>query len=898
MTAHAPAYRLRVYLPRSVDPDEDTVLTPRSGAAHSNAFQVTTLAGVANWQPYLLPPEGRSGKIDVRTRKRSVGSYTFRLQDQRLGTSHLVRWLTAFTGNDDEQVQLLGCKVYAEESLDGGTTWSPFVVGRCTNQDLQSLLVQGLQVRDFADDFKKFRLFTHRATASYAVEPVLLPLGLSAAYGQAPAVTPLTGTIQAATPAIPYRVLRLSSASQNREDNLLTKALLDQVGAYPRGTLASYIASVLSSGGLGSLKIARGLRVRFSSTSPSITDKELQVRRLYVETVGSPLFGIPIHRKITHLVVDALRAEDDSESLATGDPYYQAFDTTSVPNGTTVTFTVRLVQLPQNDDGASGDLYLGNTNPATIWKDCLDGLFSRRYQLGDTIPTGKAVGDVVWKIPYDSSAFTDLLTPVSGREALPVARFHLTKAWNAFDFIEKAICQPYGLGYRFEPVEVAGVPTCRLVPLDFRIPNTTALGSIPTLTDSDLDREAGLDWSADGGSAITQFRTTYYTDVQMSAADVAALTDVVPDVPPALLFEGKNTYVDPSFGRFIDLDWQEHVVDALGIRGADDFSDVTEGTQQDTWADNQARMVGEHYRPFFASGTIEVGFTVVRNATTAALREGDWVICGFTGWPNPSTNQRGGNRLILLTSRKEDGPRLRFTGLDSGVSSGAGAPTIGTPTQNAGRTRHAIDVAVTLNAAGALVRLRYAVKDTSYGTTPPADTDSSWTPSVACRATGTYTIPNLPSNKRIFVQGSSRPSTESGVIRELPSAWTSPSGTKYVDTASYTAPSSCDLTPEPVTTTSDPTVTWTNGEATLPIEIWLGIGSASALRVRLPAGSVGPVSVAAYLSAGIAGWVIGVRHVDMLGGATAMSTDTFDTDSGWGGASLTTPSISISQGTP
>lgn len=901
MTAHAPVYRLRVYAPRSVDPDEETVLTPIGGAAHSNAFQVTTQEGVANWQPYLGEVEGRSGKIDVRTRKRTVGSYTFQLLDKRLGTSHLTRWLTAFTGNDEEQAQLLGCKVYVEESLDGGSTFNPFVVGRCTNHSLESLVLHGLQVRDFAEDFKKFRLFTHRATASYAVEPLVLPVGLSAAYGQAPAAPVLTGTIQAPTPAIPYRILRLSSASINRADNIVTKALLDQVGGYPTGRLAGLLAAVVS-GGLGSLRLARGLRLRFSSSSPSITNKELMVRRIYVEPFGSRILGEQVHLRVTHLVVDALRSEDDAETLATSDPYYQAFDTGTVPNGTTITFVLRLLRLDQGREGDTGDLYLGDANPALVWRDALDGDFSRTYQAGDDIPTGRALGDPVWTIPYDATAFTNLLTPTTGRVALPTARFHLTKAWDGFEFIEKAICQPYGLGYRFEPVEVGGVPTCQLVPLDFRIPTVAALGSVPTLDDDDLVRDAPLDWAANATSAITLFTTKYYTDVQFEAADAVAMPDRVPDLPPSLLIEAANVYVDPMFGRYLDLDRQDFTVDALGIRGADDWTDVTEGTQQDAWADAQARAVGQHYLGFFASGTIEVGFTCVRNATTAGLREGDWVICGFSGWPNPSTNVRGGNRLILLTSRQEKGPRLRFTGLDAGVSSGAGAPTIGTPTQTTGNTYHAVSTVVTLNGDGAMVRLRYAVKATSYGATPPADDDTSWVPSVLCTSTGTWTIPALPSGKRIFVQGRSEPMTRnlSGTIRELPSAWTSPSGTKYVDTAAYTAPSACDVTPEPVDSTDTATVTWTVGDASLPVEVRIGLAAAgdpTTLVARLAAGSVGPLTLNAYLDAGVTGYRVGVRHVDTLGGATAYSTDDFNTDAGWTGPGLTAPTVTLSQGT-
>ena len=81
MPSYDPAYRLRVYAPRSIDAAEATVLTPVAGAPHSDNFQVTTLPNIAGWKPYLYHPEGRTGKIEVLSRVTDIGIISVLLQD-------------------------------------------------------------------------------------------------------------------------------------------------------------------------------------------------------------------------------------------------------------------------------------------------------------------------------------------------------------------------------------------------------------------------------------------------------------------------------------------------------------------------------------------------------------------------------------------------------------------------------------------------------------------------------------------------------------------------------------------------------------------------------------------------------------------------------------------------
>src|SRR6266702_417813 len=116
VTVYAPAYRLRVYAPKSVDRTELTVLTPAASAPHSDAFQVATIPGVPGYQPYLDVPRGRRGKLDILQKRMDGGELTFTLVDRRVPTSgsNLARWVTGFTGNVKGRWQLAGFRIPGE----------------------------------------------------------------------------------------------------------------------------------------------------------------------------------------------------------------------------------------------------------------------------------------------------------------------------------------------------------------------------------------------------------------------------------------------------------------------------------------------------------------------------------------------------------------------------------------------------------------------------------------------------------------------------------------------------------------------------------------------------------------------------------------------------------------
>src|SRR4051812_16409608 len=107
------AYRLQVFQPRSVPPgDESALLAPIGGAAHSDNFDVATIAGVAGVQPYLMLPDGQNGTMDPVTKNTTVGTRVLAIGDHRVGSSgsNAIRWATAFLGDATGRNRLKGCK--------------------------------------------------------------------------------------------------------------------------------------------------------------------------------------------------------------------------------------------------------------------------------------------------------------------------------------------------------------------------------------------------------------------------------------------------------------------------------------------------------------------------------------------------------------------------------------------------------------------------------------------------------------------------------------------------------------------------------------------------------------------------------------------------------------------
>lgn len=906
---------------------DDVLAYDVSAGGHVDLFQVTTQAGQTNWRPYLGTPKIRRGELDPLTKRVTVGQATVPMLDLRTNAnrSQLQRWVTAFLGTLDGRNQFLGGKFYLEESTDGGATFSPYFVGRIDETHLDDPLWWDLILKDLCLDMD-VEVFGSRphASATAVIEPLLCPIGISATYGQLTATPLLSGTVGASsyTSQTAVRVITLDAASQGAAGNLVTRALLANVAAKipSQGSLPTWAA------GVGYILRGSNVRCRFSYAGGGITAKELTVHQITVVTRSDG------HYAVKEIVVSELK--DTTGVNATTDPFYSAFDTGTVPNAASLSsISLRYQSGPagwvaraaaslagvgsigalfgKNMRASSGaavaidqsapPIVVGDVAPMTFLGDLLTGYYGPLYtpdekSLG-VIPSGKAIGDPKVAIPYDTSGGSNwdkLASATTGVNRLsPTVRWIIAQPSKLFDFLERQYGQVFGVGYRFKPALLGGVPVSKFEPIDLRLPSTTAIAGIPTIADADLVAETWPQWSETRQSAVSDLFVTVYDDITFDAAAVAALADRVPDVPVTLLTPAPQTQVFPAIGRTraIGIGSKPLAIDAAGYRYTIHPADTVNNVQAETWARGMGEQVLSLYRAMFGSGAGEVTMRVRRTTNTTGLWPGDWCYLSASGVPSPAISRRGDTRLLLIVARNEDGPEIELRGIDAGPGTACNTPTIGTPTQMTGNINHGATVAVTTDAQGDQVELRYYIDTTGALTVPPADTDPGWIHAMTVPSTGSYNVQNLPSNVRFFPQGRSVPRLQSGGSQDtkLPSAWVAPSGTKFVALGALTPPNTAAVTPATILAASTVVATWVIPAASVgfPVNVYLD----GTLIATLSAGST-TLTLNPYLVANHA-YTLTVKVTDGLTGLSSAATTTFTTPVGFGGPTLTAPGIAF-----
>lgn len=741
---------------------------PVAGAPHSDDFKITTLPNLSGWKPYMLLPTGRNGKLDVLNRKLDQGQWTIQVQDQRLtaGGSNLQRWLTAALGSLSGTAQVLGVLGLMEESLDGGSSWSNHSTGRLDSVQLNgSRIITGLVFKDLSSELNT-KVFVGRAAAgvSYVIEPTLLPLGLSGAYGPTPAAVPLHATF--GSDGV-FRTLTVTAGDLSRADNLITAAILAAVrtGVNVRQS------------------VKPGIRVRF--TTAGVTDKEAEL--VYVSTIIGRSLGQFIS---SPLAVSKLWLKPTD---STSDPYYQDIATGVIANTTACTFTLRqrFLQLDA-DEGESGSaVILNDVHPVQLWSDLLDGKFSRL----------KTDGTIPRTFPKNAAAFATLIADNS----FPLCRFVITEPAKMQDWIEKNILHPFGLGcYLNESGEV--------VPVDLRPPQSSPTST--TITNADLDSDQAPQWSIDRDSAISVLQVRTYRDTPLDARNIGS-TGAIPNPIPGLVESHAVDYLIPNFSEatlgVADFGERTHLVEVQGLRACQD--EQVAGHDREEWIKSRGAEVASFFRPLFGSGAQYLTLACRRTSNTNGVNPGTWRLIDVDEVPGLSSYVRGENRLMLCVESTPKGLTRTLRFLDAGPNTVASQPSVGTPAQEGSNTQNGITVAVTLNASSEEAVLDINVTATSVGSRP-ADSDAGWRRAVVVgqirpwlSSSATYTVRNLPAGKRVWV----RVRTDPVIGKKLSSAWAYPGGTGYVDTATITAPSA--LASSSVSTKSA-ILTWTVGDAT------------------------------------------------------------------------------------
>lgn len=829
-----PIYRARLYAPRSVDPTEATLLTPRAGSAHSDEFKVASKGGVAGYQPYLHGgPRGRSSEIDPLEKATDIGEQVWTVLDKRTGAGNLSRWLTAYVGDAKGGNQLLGLRFEVDESLDNGGTWSRFATSRvqAVKRSSGSKVWMQIYVRDVTDDLDN-EIFVgppHASASSYAHHAQVAPLGLLRPYGDFTIVSPIRATVGALSGSGTY-TFRLDVV-RTQGDPYRTIA-----------TKAFFELHKLFGGGYG------------SADAGSAT--------VWIAPAGT-LIGAPGWEAYDFYMAGLYRSTSINEVTAkpkTG--------TTTPALGASVDF---YIETHVGGVSEALPLLINDTHPVTLLKDLLAGYFGKLT----------TAGAVTWAVPYNAANFATFEADTSLRKV----RFIETTKANLHDWITENILRPNHLALK---VNENG----ELEIVDFRRSSVTAPAF--TLTNADLvSGKDSVNWDTDRAEAIAGVTVTYFGERRIPNGDLpkpweaidpaTALDYSPPDIPTVRIEELSDFPVKlVNLGsRALDVGGKDYDLPARGLRfraGADErdseWDATTAGPRANALRAYAISLASDIRGPFGLGPTFYEIECRRPSANAALVKVGVTGVLDIDEIPDPATNLRGGQRLVICLSRIENGPRVRFRFLDWGANAVGTAPTLGAPVLSANLPSSALTLPVTLNADSQVARVDIAITSTGVAVRP-AESSALWQAMSIVEASATITLARIAgAGQRVWIRARSESAPGRGY--SLPSAWAFPAAS-YLDLTALAAPSAVNVTSPTGDTQS---VTWTNGAADLATEVFLVAGAVAPtgleterVTAALPAGSV-QLAVAGRTTAG-AQYTIGVRHVDDVGNISAIASYTF-----------------------
>ena len=798
----SPGYRLTLFSPSS----ETVVFTPDAGADHSEAFQVTTLAGVANFQDYMTPPKARKSRFDPVKKKLDIGEISVTILDKRLtpGGTNFQRWVTAFIGDDTGKARMLGLKAYMEETTDGGVTWLPFYVGRVRTFNLTSLNGYLISIKEDNEQQNLLKVFTGEPSSSllestsYGNRHQMVPWGPDNHYGLVGVREQPIGTWRNAA-NFGNRAIELDADNAiNWEEGVaqISKPLTERIPEVDKEDAWKRESNI----GFGPI-----VRVIQGST----------VGRYHLTYVKGILKDGP--------GVGPLRTPVFLHSILLEEIESDEFEHASL-SAFVVGSTVRFQIITDNEEPSDKfPLLVDNVTPGTFWRDILAGLWSTKIR-------SSGVAQFSGSIAIDDAQFTNL----TNNKQLKDSRWIIKKPEKMSTFIEDHILKPYNLGYRLEPTASFGVPKSVVVPFSMELPLTSS--GIPTITQDDLKVGTSANWAP--GKPFIRFESKFYRETittvdSLLESNAGQEGESVFDGPanPTLISEFPITFTTVDIDNVHGGDG-EFKIDARGIRffgPSKGFPELFVDSTQLPFIFTRERVMTRlmnklHEDAVFrwSRGPATVKLEARRTGSTNDLKIGDWRIIDVDFLPDPFTHRRGGARLMQCVERSENGPSINFRLVDSGQDIQRTAPTVGSFDQ----------VGNTSVASGSMsiaqdnrIETHFAVTSQSV-VDAPAVTASAWQfanrTDIAAGATASVVVGDLPAGSHVFIRARSVPPRSEDL--QLPSDWAFPPAPGFFDMGATTAPSQLEV--DRVTETSA-RATWVNGNTTQSIEVRLQADSSS-----------------------------------------------------------------------
>lgn len=824
------AYRMRI-INGTAFTTSSTSLTPAAGASHSEPFQITTLpsGSLAGYAPYMRLPRGQNGEFDIKSGRSSVGAYSVEILDAKTTAGdNATRWASAFIGDASGKLNIVGKKALIEESTDGGSTWNLFFCGRVNKFDLSSKLTYNIEIGDNLELLKQ-KLFTGEATVDSAVYKSVLPLGIlnSLEMPDSQSTIPQTNPFYLSKAEV-----AANANTQLRNDRWLTLA---SFSVENKRNFWSFGEKFNTSAGL-----------QFDVYAGQ------QPLRAKIQISGSNYYyGVDFLQTPSNANRDKTLQQIQKIHIAeldSTDPRFSSIG--SIPaqtfNNLSTAPKIWIYSLPNNEQ-VKGTLFI-NATPYQVLRDILSGSYFPRStpQLS---------------IPFDSASIASLETI----RPLEKMVYRMEEPMEAGEFIERHICKPFGLGYTFEPQNVNGVPQSTFRLFSTYIPTSSA--GFATLDDTSVIAGTEQNWNTNepmlavAAKYYVEYYKSYDRDTLSSAQSEGETNPTIQQVFPIIY--STTSDIDPS-SKIEEIDFN-------GLRGLnnDTYSYSIGGTTGNVPTDvyTQGRAVGYLKKYFDRNqyGNPLVQLTCIRNATTNALKVGDFVLVDVDVLPNQALHVRGGTRIYQIVQKNVDGIQIQFSLLDSGVNSTMPAPSFGIVSSS---VSNQIDFQVSIPQPG-VIEMDYAVVPS--GSPVPANSSVNWIFYKAQRNTATtqsFSIDTIPEGRTTYIRARTTSPTNADI--KLPSAYTIASP---VTLANIAAPT--NLVVSNITAKSAE-VDWVNTNDIFSIEVKLASPQGEPITTIIEL----PPSSSAYDLTGLdlntnPAHTVGIRYIDAYKGFSPLITASF-----------------------
>lgn len=799
-----------------------TVLIPAAGAIHGDQFKVTTQAtgSASGYFPYMRIPRGNNGQFNLENARSSVGTYNVELLDAKISASNNAnRWVSAFIGDTNAKLSIVGKKAYIEETVNSGSTWSPFFVGRINQIDLSSPLTLNFEIGDSLEILKQ-TIFSLPPNVGYVAFKSQLPVGgftktisaSSNAFISASTALDIAN-IRWSGPNATDRWIELTSAAVNRGDNFWLKG-----NGYGIGAAAGNLFGVLNGQNTYRCQISSSAGINYYQVD-------------FVQTPANIKESDVIQPIKTIRVV----------ALPTNDPQYSAISTLATGSYTS---NIRIYRT-LGDTGEEIEPFYLNTTPYQLIRDICDGKFFA--QNANTA-----------KILYNSASLAGLETS----NVLPTLLFRIGEQMEAVEFLERYICKPFSIGYTFEAALSGSIPVSQL--RFFSTKQPTSLTGVATLDADDIISNVDKGWSTT--EPLMYVGGRFYVENKRIINRTTLANNPDMDTNPTTI---SNYTSIIGLDQVTDASYRVTEIDFNAIRGLDNATFNPTANISNISSVNWARGLAERMMMSIynrqKAGNPLITFQCVRNANTNSVKVGDFVLVNLDVLPNQATHLRGGTRLYQIMEKTANGLTVDLTLADSGVNETMTAPTLGTVTSPRANTA-TFDVTTTQSAS---VEIDYAVTTTSDSA--PVESSVNWlffAKASINTTTQSFTISNIPEGRKIFIRVRAVAPDASDV--KLPSSYVVSAGTSL---SNITAPSAVSVTN---ITSRAATVSWTNTNTFYTLQVYLAspAGTPDTPIIELPPESTTYRLTGLQLNSSTS-HTVGVRYSDAYKGFSAFTTASF-----------------------